>query len=128
MICLPDTTLIVKGALLKARNSGTEYVIDEKSEVITRRPGYPFFVFAGLDAVKNEGTGRSRDCLLAPAGHGRSHPGTAGPAMSGTSSSPTGRPVFRVVLWGDRALLPLVRGDQISLYNARLKQGRTGEP
>ena len=48
--------------------------------------------------------------------------------MSGTSSCPTGRPVFRAVLWGDRALLPLVRGDQVSLYNARLKQGRTGDP
>src|SRR5512139_1976233 len=35
---------------------------------------------------------------------------------------------LRAVLWGDRALLPLVKGDQVSLYNARLKQGRTGDP
>ncbi|NTV00845.1 MAG: nucleic acid-binding protein, partial [Methanoregulaceae archaeon] len=35
---------------------------------------------------------------------------------------------LHAVLWGDRALLPLVRGDHVSLYNARLQQGRTGDP
>ena len=121
------TTLIVKGALLKARNWGTEYVIDEKSELIPGDLDIPFS-FSRLDAVKNEGEWSVEGSVssLQPVRAFSSRDGRPGHVRNLVLSD--GTTSLRAVLWGDRALLPLVRGDQVSLYNARLKQGRTGDP
>ena len=124
---LTGTTLLVKGALTKSRNWGTEYVIDEKSEVIPDDLDIPFS-FSRLDAVKTGGDWSVEGSVssLQPVRAFSSRDGRPGHVRNLVLSD--GTATLRAVLWGDRALLPLVRGDQVSLYNARLKQGRTGEP
>jgi replication factor A1 len=121
------TTLIVKGALLKARNWGTEYVIDEKSDVIPGDLDIPFS-FSRLAAVNGEGDWSVEGSVssLQPVRAFSSRDGRPGHVRNLVLAD--GTTTLSAVLWGDRALLPLVRGDQVSLYNARLKQGRTGEP
>jgi hypothetical protein len=121
------TILIVKGALLKARNWGTEFVIDEKSEVIPGGVDIPFS-FSRLDAVNDEGDWSVEGSVssLQPVRAFSSRDGRPGHVRNLVLSD--GTTSLSAVLWGDRALLPLVRGDQVSLYNARLKQGRTGDP
>lgn len=124
---LPGTTILVKGGLVKARNWGTEYVIDEKSDVIPDGLDIPFS-FHRLDAVSDEGDWSVEGTVssLQPVRAFSTRDGRPGHVRNLVLSDGTAS--LRVVLWGDRALLPMVRGDLVSLYNARLKQGRTGEP
>ncbi|MDD1705961.1 MAG: OB-fold nucleic acid binding domain-containing protein [Methanoregulaceae archaeon] len=124
---LPGTTLSVRGALVKARNWGTEYVIDEKSEVVPDNPDIPFS-FSSLESVKGEGDWSIEASVssVLPVRAFVSRDGRPGHVRNLVLSD--GTTSLHGVLWGDRALLPLVRGDHVSLYNARLKQGRTGDP
>jgi replication factor A1 len=124
---LPGMTLIVRGALVKARNWGTEYVIDEKSEVEPGDMDVPFS-FSSLDMVNNEGDWSIEGTIssLQPVRMFSSRDGRPGHVRNLVISD--GKTSLHAVLWGDRALLPLVPGDHVSLYNARLKLGRTGDP
>lgn len=123
----PGTTLIIKGVLVKARNGGMDYVIDEKSEVVPESHDIPFS-FSPLDEVKNEGDWSVEAAVssLQPVRTFLSRDGRPGHVRNLVLSD--GTTSLRAVLWGDRALIPLVTGDQVSLYNARLKPGRTGDP
>ena len=124
---LPDTTIVIRGALVKARNWGVEYTIDEKREVVPDEPGIPFS-FSTLDTVKTEGdwSVEGEVASLQPVRAFSSRDGRTGHVRNIVLSD--GTATLRAVLWGDRALLPLVRGDHLTLYNARLRQGRSGEP
>jgi replication factor A1 len=124
---LPGMTLIVGGALVKARNWGTEYVIDERSEVSPDDRDVPFS-FSRLSMVNSEGDWSVEGIIssLQPVRTFSSREGRPGNVRNLVLSD--GMTSLRAVLWGDRALLPLVKGDHVSLYNARLKPGRTGDP
>ena len=124
---LPDTTVFIRGALVKARNWGVEFVIDEKSEV-TPDDTCISFSFSTLDTVKNEGDWSVEGSVssLQPVRAFSSRDGRTGHVRNIVLSDGTAH--LRAVLWGDRALVPLVRGDYLTIYNARLRQGRSGEP
>jgi replication factor A1 len=124
---LPDTTIYIRRALVKTRNWGVEYTIDEKSEVIPEDTGIPFS-FSTLATVKTEGdwSVEGEVASLQPVRAFSSRDGRTGHVRNIVLSDGTG--TLRAVLWGERALLPLVRGDHLTLYNARLRQGRSGEP
>ena len=124
---LPDTTVFIRGILVKARNWGDEYVIDEKSEVTLDDTSIPFS-FSTFDTVKTEGDWSVEGSVasLQPVRVFSSRDGRTGHVRNIVLSD--GTATLRAVLWGDRALMPLVRGDHLSVYNARLKPGRSGEP
>ncbi|MCE5298487.1 MAG: OB-fold nucleic acid binding domain-containing protein [Methanoregulaceae archaeon] len=124
---LPGMTLIVRGALVKARSWGTEYVIDEKSEMTPDDMDIPFS-FSRLAMVNSEGDWSVEGTIssLQPVRAFSSRDGRPGHVRNLVLSD--GETSLRAVLWGNRALLPLVKGDRVSLYNARLKQGRAGDP
>jgi replication factor A1 len=124
---LPGMTIRARGALVKARNTGVEYVIDEKSEVFAEDHEIPFR-FSRLDEVCADGSWSVEGEItqIQPVRAFTSRDGREGHVRNLVISEDTAR--ARVVLWGDRALLPLVRGDRVSLYNAQLKTGRTGDP
>jgi hypothetical protein len=124
---LPGMTLNVRGALVKARSWGTEYVIDEKSEMTPDDMDIPFS-FSRLAMVNSEGDWSVEGTIssLQPVRAFSSRDGRPGHVRNLVLSD--GETSLRAVLWGNRALLPLVQGDRVSLYNARLKQGRAGDP
>ena len=124
---LSGTTLVLKRVLVKTRSWGIEYVIDEKSEVIPAELDI-LFSFSRLEEVKKEGEWSVEGIVasIQPVRAFSSRDGRPGHVRNLVLSD--GTTSLHVVLWGDRALLPLFRGDHVSLYNARLRPGRTGEP
>jgi replication factor A1 len=116
----------ISGALEKERNFGREYVIDERSSVAAENQDIPF-LFTRLDKVvagiscSVEGTVTS----LQPARAFTTRDGRQGHVRNLRIRD--GRMQVPVVLWGDRALMPLMESEQIALYHATAKAGRDGE-
>ena len=123
---LAGATIQARGALVKARNAGVEYVIDEKSEVLASDHEIPFR-FSRLDEAGADGSWSVEGTItrIQQVRAFTSRDGRGGHVRNIVISEGTTH--ARIVLWGDRALLPLFRGDRVSLYNARMKTGRTGE-
>jgi replication factor A1 len=116
----------ISGTLEKERSFGREYVIDERSGIVAEHQDIPFR-FSRLDeAVAGasctvEGTVSSLQSVRAFT----TRDGRQGHVRNLTITD--GRKQLRVVLWGDRALMPLMEGELIALYHATVKSGRDGE-
>ena len=124
---LPGMTIRVRGGLVKMRNNGVEYVIDERSEVAVEGCEIPFR-FSRLDEVCTGGSWSVEGDITSvqQVRAFTSRDGRSGHVRNLVLSE--GLHHARVVLWGDQALIPLVVGDRVSLYNAVHRTGRTGDP
>jgi replication factor A1 len=116
----------ISGALEKERGFGREFVIDERSSVIAEDQDIPVR-FTPLDEVvagiicSVEG----RVTTLQPAREFVTRDGRENRVRNLRISD--GRAEVPVVLWGDRGLVPVMEGEQITLFHATPKQGRGGE-
>jgi replication factor A1 len=126
----------ITGALEKTRTTGREYVIDERSRVtslsaatggsasegqeIPFRFTAPGEVRAG-ETCSVEGTIAS----LQPVRTFVARDGRQGQVRNLRLTD--GLAELRVVLWGDRALQPLVPGDRIAVYLGEVRNNREGE-
>lgn len=114
----------IAGALVKQRNTGNEYVVDERSSIApgTERP----FQFTSPGEVREGGT-FSVEGIVSSVQPPRAFTTRDGRAnhvrnlvLSGRGSD------LSVVFWGDRALIPLVPGDRIAIYQGSGRIGRNG--
>ncbi len=118
-------TIRIAGALVKPRNSGREYVADERSSVTMAESGLPFR-FSRLTDVSTAGTWSVEGTILSL------QPARAFSTRDGRPSHvrnlviTDGTTDLRVVVWGNRALVPLVPGDHITLYNGTGRAGKQG--
>ncbi|MDD1706656.1 MAG: OB-fold nucleic acid binding domain-containing protein [Methanoregulaceae archaeon] len=118
-------TIWITGALEKYRNSGKEYVVDEQSSIAMMESELPF-QFNRLDDVRTEGTWSVEGTLLSL------HPARAFFSRDGRQNHvrnlviTDGKTDLRIVIWGDRALIPLVPGDHLVLYNSTGRVGKQG--
>jgi replication factor A1 len=121
----PGTCLRITGALVKERDQGKEYSIDEKSTVI-RSEEPVAFSFSPIGVVGNTGIYSVRGNVK-----------WCEPPRSFVTRNKTrswvrnmaiadGSGEIRAVLWGERALQPLIPGDPVTIYHASVKQGRSG--
>ncbi len=119
------TSIRINGAKPDRRSEGRGYSIDDKCSVSVtdKEIAVPF---TPLGSVADQGTcsvkGKIRDVKEARSFVTR----------SGTSSwvrnivITDGTDELRVVLWGDHALVPVVPGDDVTVYHATAKTGRFG--
>jgi replication factor A1 len=121
----PGDCIRIDDALVKPRDQGREYQIDEKSTV-TRSDEPVAFSFSPLHAIQNEGMYSVRGVIrridpprtFLSKNQGRSHVRNL-VIMDETGEIP-------VVIWGERAMQQLIPGDELALYHASAKPGRTG--
>jgi replication factor A1 len=116
----------ITGALEKTRSSGKEYVIDERSSITPEDQEIPFR-FSALSEARDgetcsvEGTVTS----LQPVRTFVTRDSRQGQVRNLQLTD--GLTVLRAVLWGDKALQPLVPGDRITVYQGTVKNSREGE-
>jgi replication factor A1 len=122
----PGTCLRISGALVKEREGGREYGIDEKSTV-TRSEEPVAFSFSPASEVGSTGIysvrGTVKQCEPPRSfvTRNRNRSWVRNMVIADGSGE------IRAVLWGERALRPLIPGDQVTIYHASAKQGRSGE-
>jgi replication factor A1 len=124
---IPDgATIRIAGALVKPRNSGREYVADERSSVTRVESGLPF-LFSRLSDVRTGGPWSVEGTILSlqPARAFSSRDGKPNHVRNLVITD--GTTDLRVVIWGNRALVPLLPGDHLTLYNGTGKAGKQGE-
>jgi replication factor A1 len=122
----PGTTVHITNAKPNSRSEGRNYSLDEKSTVTAG--GIPVSVpFAPLNTVADQGTYSVKGEIT------RVQQPRSFTTRNGTPSWVRNVVIhdatdeLRVVLWGENALLPLVPGDPVEIYNAPAKPGRTGD-
>jgi replication factor A1 len=123
---LPGGSIHIKGAKPDHRGVGRAYSLDEKSsvEVTDQEITVPF---TPLCSVGEEGI-YSIQGNVKEAKEPRSFT-----TRNGTISwvrnilVSDGNDDLRVVLWGDKALLPVLCGDRVEIYHATARPGRFGE-
>jgi replication factor A1 len=121
----PGDCIRIENALVKPRDQGREYQIDEKS-TITRSDEPIAFSFSPLSSVKNEGIYSVRGVIrriepprsFMSKNQGRSY--VRNLAITDESGE------IPVVVWGERAMQQLIPGDELTLYHASAKPGRSG--
>ena len=115
----------ISGVLVKQRNTGKEYVVDERSSIApgTRECS---FRFDGLDEVRTDGTYAVEGIIssVQPPRAFTSRDGRPNHVRNLVITDKTSH--LRVVFWGDRALIPLVPGDLIAIYQGSGRTGRDG--
>ena len=118
-------TIQITGALVKHRNSGKEYMVDERSSVAMTESKLPFR-FSRLDEVRREGVWSVEGTILSlnPARAFSSRDGRPNHVRNLVITD--GETDLRVVIWGDRALMPLVPGDHLTLYHGTGRAGKQG--
>jgi replication factor A1 len=115
----------IGGAVVKQRTTGTEYGIDERS-AISPASHTCSFVFNTPGDVR-EGGMFSIEGIVASA-----QPPWAFTTRDGRPNHVRNLVItasasdLRVVFWGDRALIPLVAGDRITIYHGSGRTGRDG--
>jgi replication factor A1 len=121
----PGDCIRIGDALVKSRDPGREYQIDEKSTV-TRSDEQVAFSFTPLSSIRNEGIFSVRGVIrriepprsFISKNKGRSY--VRNLVIRDESSE------IPVVIWGERAMQQLIPGDELTLYHASAKPGRTG--
>jgi len=115
----------IAGVLVKQRSTGKEYVVDERSS-ITPAPREYSFRFSRLDEVRTDGVFAVEGTVssLQPPRAFTSRDGRANHVRNLVISDTTCN--LRVVFWGDRALIPLVPGERIAIYQGSGRTGRNG--
>jgi replication factor A1 len=118
-------TIRITGALVKPRNSGREYVADERSSVILAESGLPFR-FSRLSDVSTGGTWSVEGTILSlqPARAFLSRDGRPNHVRNLVITD--GTTDLRVVIWGNRALVPLVPGEHVKFYHGTGRAGKQG--
>jgi len=121
----PGTSIRINGAKPDRRSEGRAYSIDDKCSVSVTEKEIAL-PFTPLASIVDQGTysvkGKVRNVKEARSFVTR----------SGTSSwvrnivITEGQDDLRVVLWGDHALIPVVPGDDATVYHATAKPGRFG--
>ncbi len=122
---LPGTSLFIKGARPDKRGTGRAYSLDEKSsvEVTDRVIEVPL---SPLCCVSDGGTYSVRGNVR-EVKEPRSFTSRNGSVSWVRNILITdGKDDLRVVLWGEKALLPVLPGDQVEIYHATAKPGRFG--
>lgn len=122
---LPGTSICIKGARPDRRGMGRAYSLDEKSsvEVTSQTIAVPF---SPLCAVGEEGI-YSIKSVVKEVKEPRSFTSRNGSASWVRNILVSdGKDDLRVVLWGEKALLPVHPGDLIEIYHATAKPGRFG--
>ncbi|MGB4235881.1 MAG: nucleic acid-binding protein [Methanoregulaceae archaeon] len=115
----------IGGVLLKQRTTGTEYVIDERSTISPASCTYSFRFSIPGDV--REGGVFSIEGVVASVQPPRAfttrdgRPGHVRNLVITASATD-----LRVVFWGDRALIPIVAGDRITIYQGSGRTGRDG--
>jgi ssDNA-binding replication factor A large subunit len=122
----PGCSLRLTGALVRSASPPREYSIDEKSgaEVTGATIEVPCTPAANVspdEVCSVSGTIAS----IQPPRPFTSRDGRSSWVRNLVVSDGSGS--VRVVLWGDRALMPLVSGDHVAIYHASAKNGRYGE-
>jgi replication factor A1 len=123
---LPGTSIHITNAKPSNRSEGRNYSLDEKSTV-TPIDTHITVPFAPLASVADQGTYSVQGEVK------RVQQPRSFTARDGTLSwvrnavLHDGSDELRVVLWGENALLPIVPGDRVEIYNAPAKPGRSGE-
>ena len=119
-------TIHITGAKPNTREEGRAYSLDEKSTVTRTETTIPV-PFASLDSVAPQGI----YTIKGKARHVRE------PRSFITRSGKTswvrniivndGTDDLKVVLWGENALLPIIRNDPVEIYHATAKPGRSAD-
>ncbi len=119
------STIRITGALVKSRNSGREYVADERSSVAIVESGPPFRM-SRLSDVSEGGICSVEGTILSllPARAFLSRDGRPGHVRNLIITD--GTTDLRVVIWGNRALMPLVPGDHVTFYHGTGRAGKQG--
>jgi replication factor A1 len=121
----PGASVHITGAKPDGRSRGRAYSLDEKSSVAVTDQAISI-PFAPLSSVSDEGiysiTGEIKE-VKEP----RSFT-TRGGSVSWVRNIVVsdGKDDVKVVLWGEKALLPVVPGDTVKVYHAAAKPGRYG--
>ncbi|NYT17454.1 MAG: nucleic acid-binding protein, partial [Methanomicrobiales archaeon] len=115
----------IAGVLVKQRSTGKEYVVDERSSIVPGPCEYSFR-FSGLDEVRIDGTFAVEGFVASvqPPRAFTSRDGRPNHVRNLIITDTTSD--LRVVFWGDRALIPLVPGDRIAIYQGSGRTGRDG--
>lgn len=115
----------ISDAIEKYRRSGREYIVDEKSTITTGEQPVGYRLDS-LDDIKEPGTYsvtgtiRSVQPVRTFTRDGRtSH-------VKNLVISEDDRDI-RVVIWGERALLPFLPGERIAVYLGKSREGRFGD-
>jgi replication factor A1 len=122
---LPGASIHIRGAKPDRRGTGRAYSLDEKSsvEITEQKIAVPF---APLCSVGEEGI-YSVQGEIKEVKEPRSFTSRNGSVSWVRNSVVTdGKDDLKVVLWGEKALLPLLPGDVIEIYHATAKPGRYG--
>jgi replication factor A1 len=121
----PGTSLFIKGARPDKRGTGRAYSLDEKSsvEVTDRVIEVPL---SPLCSVSDGGTYSVRGNVR-EVKEPRSFTSRNGSVSWVRNILITdGKDDLKVVLWGEKALLPVLPGDKVEIYHATAKPGRFG--
>ncbi len=115
----------IAGALVKQRTMGTEYVIDERSSIGPGSCMFPF-QFSTPGELREGGTFSVEGVVssVQPPRAFTTRDGRPNHVRNLVMSSGTSD--LTVVFWGDRALIPLVPGDRIAIYQGSGRIGRDG--
>jgi replication factor A1 len=121
----PGTSVHITGAKPDGRSRGRAYSLDEKSSVAVTDQEI-LIPFTPLSSVSEEGvysiTGEVKE-IKEP----RSFTTRDGsPSWVRNIVVSDGRDDVKVVLWGEKALLPVLPGDTVNVYHATAKPGRYG--
>jgi replication factor A1 len=122
---LPGTSLYISGAKPDGRSRGRAYSLDEKSRV-TVTDTVITVPFTPLCSVSEEGiysiTGDVKE-VREPRSF-TTRDGSVSWVRNIVVSD--GRDEVKVVLWGEKALIPVLAGDTVKVYHATAKPGRYG--
>ena len=122
---LPGTSVHISGAKPDRRSTGRGYSLDEKSSV-TVTAQVITVPFAGISSVGEEGVysvqGDVKE-VREPRSF-TSRDGSGSWVRNIVVSD--GKDELKVVLWGEKALIPVNPGDRVEIYHATAKPGRFG--
>lgn len=115
----------IAGVLVKQRNTGIEYVVDERSSVAPGSRECPF-QFNSPGEIREGGTFSVEGIVssLQPPRAFTTRDGRPNHVRNLVLSDRGSD--LSVVLWGDRALIPLLPGDRIAVYQGSGRIGRDG--
>lgn len=121
----PGDCIHIGNVLIRQRDTGREFQIDEKS-ILARSDEQVPFSFSPFSAIRNEGMYSVRGVIS------RVDPPRAFTSKNKGSSHvrnlvlADGNSEIRVVIWGDRANQQIIPGDELALYHVAAKPARTG--
>lgn len=121
----PGTTVHITGAKPNGRGEGRNYSLDEKSTVTVTDKSLSV-PFTALGSVSDRGI-YSVQGEVGQVQQPRSFTSRNGAASWVRNIMVSdGTDDLKVVLWGEKALIPVIPGDRIEVYHATAKPGRSG--